>query len=520
MESDDEIFRLTNNCSDLFVECHSVDVLAQDDWIENRLGDFNLWAAGIRASSTGHSSLDYRVRHRLDVKDVIVGLLNGLKESLEKCLLNAHNGNDEAFSNPEGHEEHPWSDFSDDNTEISESEPAHPKGPYSTEVNDIAATIDQLCRISILIRRSGAKFRFRRADLSRKDEDYKDLKSHLQFLILLAQEEIKTEYWTSTDYENLSQRVLDVSQLTIVQNRLVKANIIRRHRICHATRHVALSGAEIPDPDPAAEQRQSEETHIDSQNEPSKTEDEKLDEQQPDGSPKPEIQQETEIADHPPKPMTATDIGTTFLRGPGTVKRRGSTVTKISRVGVKQDYPKCPGRKEMFNCPYCSQTLPSAYAENALRWRYVWHVAQDLVPYTCVFEDCDTPEVLYGSTEEWMSHLRKTHSRTRWVCDHCLGDGDKNFYETSKQWESHVIETHGGTFPVEQLQDLASMSQRTMLEPMGCPLCYHNDPSEPNAYEHIALHLHGFALRALPWKIKGQKGSDAVSSDIATGDLA
>jgi len=86
MDNGDEIYQLTKACSDLFTECQLIAPLTQNDWIENKLGDFNLWSVGIRASSTGHSSLDYRVRDRPDIKGVIVGLLDGIKSALAQCL--------------------------------------------------------------------------------------------------------------------------------------------------------------------------------------------------------------------------------------------------------------------------------------------------------------------------------------------------------------------------------------------------------------------------------------------------
>lgn len=86
MGATDETFHLTNACASLLAECQSVPTLAKDDWIGKRLADFNLWAAGIRASTTGHASLDHRVRDRPDVKNVLLGILGTTKESAEQCL--------------------------------------------------------------------------------------------------------------------------------------------------------------------------------------------------------------------------------------------------------------------------------------------------------------------------------------------------------------------------------------------------------------------------------------------------
>lgn len=57
------------------------------EWVENRQGDFNLWASGLKATSGGRSSLDYRVRDRPDVCEGICELLDGLLETLEQLVI-------------------------------------------------------------------------------------------------------------------------------------------------------------------------------------------------------------------------------------------------------------------------------------------------------------------------------------------------------------------------------------------------------------------------------------------------
>jgi hypothetical protein len=99
MDNSDEIFRLTKYCASLFADCQSISALTKDDWIGERLVDFNLWAAGIRASTTGHSSLDYRIRERPDVKSVLVGLLSTVRESAEGCL---HKGESSSQTSKDG----------------------------------------------------------------------------------------------------------------------------------------------------------------------------------------------------------------------------------------------------------------------------------------------------------------------------------------------------------------------------------------------------------------------------------
>lgn len=51
------------------------------------------------------------------------------------------------------------------------------------------------------------------------------------------------------------------------------------------------------------------------------------------------------------------------------------------------------------------------------------------------------------------------------------------------------------------------MSERVSLPSMACPFCRHYDETEVQPYDHIATHLHEFALRALPWSDNANYGS-------------
>ena len=138
------------------------------------------------------------------------------------------------------------------------------------------------------------------------------------------------------------------------------------------------------------------------------------------------------------------------------------------------------------------------------------HVAQDLSPYICIFEDCETAYDLYKSQGEWMAHLKEKHVDTKWVCDLCSGNDEKHFFDSMMEWQAHVSGLHTGSFPMDQIEELGTMSQRHLLRQISCPLCGHFDPSSSDAYEHIALHLHSFALKALPWDTLGEDRNSTV----------
>ncbi|CAG8929383.1 unnamed protein product [Penicillium salamii] len=58
-----------------------------------------------------------------------------------------------------------------------------------------------------------------------------------------------------------------------------------------------------------------------------------------------------------------------------------------------------------FECPYCFFLLN---IDNKHSWAQ--HVFHDLMPYICVFPDCQTPHRLFGDRHEWYTHLQIEHA--------------------------------------------------------------------------------------------------------------
>lgn len=73
-------------CQLRFKECISDSSLNMEDRLVSSQADFNLWLFGTKGTSTGRSSLDYRLRERPNINLMICNLLGGLEESLEQCL--------------------------------------------------------------------------------------------------------------------------------------------------------------------------------------------------------------------------------------------------------------------------------------------------------------------------------------------------------------------------------------------------------------------------------------------------
>jgi hypothetical protein len=138
----------------------------------------------------------------------------------------------------------------------------------------------------------------------------------------------------------------------------------------------------------------------------------------------------------------------------------------------------------------------------------------------CIYEHCETPDEMYLTSDELFAHMRSQHSVIRWVCDHCASKSEETLsfvFESLEEWESHMYQKHSTAFPSSQLSSLAKVSQRRMLEPISCPLCaYSTAVSQWTLDTHIAQHLHGFALRCLPWGT-GDNEMDSVKAKSADG---
>lgn len=66
--------------------CLSIASLTHNEWAENRLMDFNLWASGVGASAKPPANLDQRLESQPDVRAVILGLLSTLAAFVDVCL--------------------------------------------------------------------------------------------------------------------------------------------------------------------------------------------------------------------------------------------------------------------------------------------------------------------------------------------------------------------------------------------------------------------------------------------------
>ncbi|EHK41813.1 hypothetical protein TRIATDRAFT_84408 [Trichoderma atroviride IMI 206040] len=481
----------------------------------------------------------------------------------------------------------PWSDMSDSSHNYTTSATSGYGIYYEPRVY-IVTNLEILIRIHTAIKRSSLKFSNQRADeaLKQADEFYQRQKAasgehsalqgqngeHERFRRYLTKLVLWNGYTQSliqrmnfriakldkafkSKDKNCSQILLqekkllvifrayfqDPARLTTIQRRLINANVIRRNRLIYAssaTKHpsqVKEENQKPPKPSDVVHQsvtvNRAKTVLTSSQLQPQLIEPDELTK----GSKK-------TIESLVVQPATATDSRFTVTGALAPPSVNKSAETKFSARVDYLDYPKCPVQHGQFPCPYCSTILTDEYTEKA-EWRRRGHVAQDLCAYICVFEDCNSPDDMFPSTYEWMSHMSRFHSAIDWVCTVCakhsassIRDDSVLSFPSSALLKEHILTSHPILDPAE-LDLLVEASKRTLeIQRVRCPLCrvglvtleYDDEDGisgmtsiPPTGQEiglirleedeHIATHIHEFALQSLPYRQEATSEGSQVS---------
>ena len=127
------------------------------------------------------------------------------------------------------------------------------------------------------------------------------------------------------------------------------------------------------------------------------------------------------------------------------------------------------------------------------------HVIEDLCPYTCIAENCPTPQLLFCTRSEWESHVKKSHL-PHWQCPFC--EEQVEDYATMDSMGSHIQSKHELELLETPLSTILSWSAVQKMGITHCPLCSSQGPEDsPELIDHILWHAYDFALRALPWPV-------------------
>ncbi|RMJ16991.1 hypothetical protein CDV36_003348 [Fusarium kuroshium] len=173
-------------------------------------------------------------------------------------------------------------------------------------------------------------------------------------------------------------------------------------------------------------------------------------------------------------------------------------------TGAKQvKHPRAP--------PTRSGVTTASTAEGTLQQ----HLVEDLLPYTCVIEDCPAPETaIFSTRKEWEAHVKADH-RAHWRCPLCE---DTDVLMESEEAIVHHFETeHKDDVRELTLEVLLPWSETRFMGITFCPLCssYGREDS-PEIVDHVLRHVYEFSLRSLPWT---KPFTHELSSPIGTFTL-
>ncbi|KAK5000610.1 WD repeat-containing protein 88 [Elasticomyces elasticus] len=388
------IFDAATVCHQRLRECLEIPSLMERAWAENRLADFNLWAAGVGAFSQRKASLDERLAFQPDAVAVVVNLLVLLAELVERCKelgpkdkehIVLRRAEDEDISDdqergrrdlfPQQPSPGSFATWSDETSSRSPSKGGTnnvlSNSALAEVTKDVYSILGLLTRIGAAIRKSGTISRLQNADRSFDPKEHEELEAHLICLLLAQPSYIEKERYRYRDnvsdnrHFNLRFRGSSISQ---VQKRLIEANLMRRNRFEYAQRHAeklserhtAVVGPQSVDTSKAIGEKNRSLPTI----KPAHT------------GPDHNLPLKEQTVPQDAADMTeteATGVGTAFVVDPSKEATPSQqALTEVSTTGSKINYPHPPkveDDRQSFRCPCCCQILPKMFVEK-FRWRF------------------------------------------------------------------------------------------------------------------------------------------------------
>ncbi|RBR20854.1 hypothetical protein FVER53590_13280 [Fusarium verticillioides] len=129
---------------------------------------------------------------------------------------------------------------------------------------------------------------------------------------------------------------------------------------------------------------------------------------------------------------------------------------------------------EQFLCPLCYHLI-EVKGEKA----WTRHVFRDLQAYVCTFDNCETPDILFETRQDWLRHELENHRR-EWHCN----DPKHKPHNSEPEFMEHMKSLHELQLPGPQLLSLAKLCERSSsLEVVPCPLCRDGCHDVVNGFE-------------------------------------
>ncbi|KAG8406636.1 hypothetical protein J3458_020977 [Metarhizium acridum] len=451
-------------CLDALQRCLDSTPLKRYGWAENTKAEFLSWTATADVFGDTESPLDSRLEFEPDTKNAVVRLLSLLLNSIQGCQKNAseqeikHDGaaiacsenqqdssptDDPNVTGPTTRQFSPSSDLSSSESG-DEDNSIQTTRVGMTSLDSAKSEVDFLIRQLKPIDEAMGKPKpnpiLQRADGTFQSKDYEDLRDQLTVIVLAKGSEEVRQY-----------RDVDRNSLTPLQERLIKANLRRRHMFLYA-------------------QKDARNFEFDPQNTSSNL-----------TGPVPDSFAKTALA------ATTVNIG----------------------------YPRPPKLKEgqkYFRCPYCCQVLPEMLREDTL-WEQ--HVREDISPYTCIIEGCEQQDALFVTRAQWMKHILSHYPECWECQPCGFPGNPPRIFPSVQLFLNHTKEAHGHAVSEDQYPVLVAGAARPgPTDISDCPLCDFGGPADSGPLlDHIAEHLYSFSLLSLPCSQAHLPGVDGSSVD-------
>jgi hypothetical protein len=321
---------LTESCISKFEQLLSHGSPRRIELLETRQADFNLWADGVGALAKPGASLDSRLHGRVNDLALVKSILAMLADSLDYYAGLAE------------------TDASSDGA-----------------IRNLDSAVKNLALIGVAIRRTGKASRNRRADITFNPDKHQEFKNHLECLVLLRPTEAGP-FRRTEDGDYVPD--MDTSKLSDLQNRLIEANLRRRHNFLLAQKRSGI--------------QQGGQTQFLTSTIPSSSSD-------PQRGGGPAVTQSPAVLRGPipnqtlsgKKSATPTISGFSLastaegtLRYAPAAKKYtpGVAKTQITLIASDADFPQAPtipSDREISRCPCCCQSLPAETFRNPKLWK-------------------------------------------------------------------------------------------------------------------------------------------------------
>lgn len=492
MASEYAIYNKATECLEAFNDC--IEAMTWTKWPQDQLDRFNLWAAhgGIFGSYQKRTSMDWRLRERPELVDMILQLLALLHEYLSEICILTDPIADRAIAAVEDTNSQTQLPSSHASTSTSSSECSFGQAPETSSVvadpidtmrEKVEQTLSELFRISAAIRSAGMSYRHTKAANFVEWQDGVNLTQRFREGVELL---LRHKKPSPSDY---------------MVKRLIETVCLRQREIAYSRRKRGGRGEEegsvkshsvasLPPRSMAGYSRQDGPGSTASKIALTAM-----------GALRGKTSQHDAVQS---TVYTATYVPTTVFPQTKPVKTLKMRPQWSTIDDSLTDLPLPPevGERLEFECPYCGIPLAREIFQGTA-WRN--HVLEDLRPYVCILPDCKTPHVLYKNGDSWISHMQMNHKVAKWKCVSSCQSNIRNF-QTEAEFLTHTENEHKGDFTTEEMLELANIGRYEINRELGadilleCPICTisFEDQGFLTVYSHIAEELAEYAWISLP----------------------